>query len=154
MQKPSDDSPQLETKWLNSDDFEFLCFDLAREAMAFNEPIPDYATRDDALLQSALGCPLQMFDNQLLYPTLIEQGAILFYTLIKNHPFQNGNKRVGVMSLLAFLSLNKKWLSVDPVDLYEVACDVSSSDAKDRDQVIINVEELITKNIISLSNNK
>lgn len=42
MQKPSENSHQ--PKWINIEDFEFICFNLARELMSFDEPIPDYST--------------------------------------------------------------------------------------------------------------
>ena len=122
MPKHSENSQQPEIKWLNSEDFEYLCFDLARELLSFKEPIPDYSSRDHSLLESALGAPSQTFGQQLLYPTLEKQGSILFYLLIKNHPFQNGNKRIAVMGLLTFLALNNKWINIKPEELYKLAC--------------------------------
>jgi len=52
-------------------------------------------------------------DKKLLYHGLIGKAAILFYLLIKNHPFKNGNKRIAITTVLVFLSINKKWLKVD-----------------------------------------
>lgn len=149
MPKPSEDSPQPEIKWLSPEDFEFLCFDLTREMMEFNEPIPDYETRDDFLLQSALASPRHTFDNELLYPTLIEQAAILFYSVIKNHPFKNGNKRIGVMALLVFLSINQKWLSLHPIVLYKVATEVSESITAQKDETLKKLEGILKNNLIS-----
>lgn len=104
MRKPSGDLPlRKNTVWLTIDDFEFICFDFTREYLTFDEPIPDYSTKDSALLESALGSPRQTFGGKLLYPTLLKQASILFYSLIKNHPFKNGNKRIAVISLLVFL---------------------------------------------------
>jgi death-on-curing protein len=48
-----------------------------------------------------------------LYPTLVATAAILFYLMIKNHPFQNGNKRIAITTLLTFLYNNNKWLRAD-----------------------------------------
>ncbi|MDO8570672.1 MAG: type II toxin-antitoxin system death-on-curing family toxin [Candidatus Daviesbacteria bacterium] len=129
--------------WLEPKDFEFLCFDLAKKLMSSREPIPDYSTRDNSLLESSLGAPKQTFSNKLLYPTLEKQTSILFYSLIKNHPFRNGNKRIAVMAILAFLSLNGKWIDIAPIDLYKLACKVSESDSKDKDKIF----KLITKTI-------
>ncbi len=135
-------------KFLKIDDFEFLCFDLARELMSYKEPIPDYTEKDQGLLESALANPQQMFGGKLLYPSLTKQAAILFYSLIKNHPFQNGNKRIGVMGLLTHLGLNKKWVNIDPVDLYELACKVSESKSTDKDKVLFLIETEIESNLI------
>lgn len=148
MQKPLKDSPQHNSTWLDPEEFEYLCFDFTRELLSFNEPSPDYATRDDGLLQSALGSPQQTFDGKLLYPSLEEQAAILFYSLIKNHPFRNGNKRIGVMALLAFLSLNHKWLSVSPSSLYESAREVSLSLPSEKEEVLSKLKKYIADQLI------
>lgn len=147
MPKLSGGLPLPKIRWLEPQDFEFLCFDLAKELMTYQEPIPDYSTRDNSLLESALGAPKQTFDGDLLYPTLIAQATILFYSLIKNHPFRNGNKRVAVMALLVFLSLNRKWLSMKPLDLYQLAQTISKSDPKDRTKVVENIEKTIEESI-------
>lgn len=135
-------------KWLEPEDFKFLCFDLAKELMTYQEPIPDYSTRDNGLLESSLGAPKQTFGGKFLYSTFEKQAGILFYTLIKNHPFRNGNKRIAVMALLAFLSINGKWINIDPLSLYALACDVSESNPKDRDDILKTVEQQITVNLV------
>lgn len=143
MQKHSEDSQQPSSQFLKIADFEYLCFDFTREVLSYNEPIPDYSTRDNALLESSLGSPQQTFGGQLLYPTFEKQAAILFYSLIKNHPFKNGNKRIAVMSLLTFLALNNNWLSITPNDLYILACEVSESNTVERDEVLSMISEKI-----------
>lgn len=149
MLKHLNDLPTPESKWLTPEDFQFLCFDLARELMSYGEPIPDYSTRDNTLLESALGAPRQTYGGKLLYSILEKQAAILFYSLIKNHPFQNGNKRIAVMALLAFLSLNNKWVNIEPFDLYKLAVSVSESKPIDRDQVLKLIEDKITDNLVN-----
>ena len=51
--------------------------------------------RDEGLLDSAVNTPLQAFGGQELYPTILEKAARLGYGLIHNHPFVDGNKRIG-----------------------------------------------------------
>ncbi len=145
MKKPSKSSPPHESNWINIEDFEYICFNTARELMSFSEPIPDYTTRENSLLESALASPRQTFDEKLLYPTLEEQAAILFYSLIKNHPFINGNKRIAVMSLLIFLTLNKKWIKIEPLRLYELAKIVSESIPSKREEVLKGTIKIIKK---------
>lgn len=150
MQKLSNFSLTPESKWLTTEDFEQLCFNITRELMSYQEPIPDYTTRENSLLDSALSSPRQTFGNKLLYPTLPKQAAILFYSLIKNHPFKNGNKRIAVMALVVFLYLNNKWISVHPVELYQIACKVSNSSASAKSSQLITIEKFIEDSISEL----
>jgi len=57
-------------------------------------------------LESALAQPHMTFGGEDLYPTLIEKAAALSFSLIKNHPFVDGNKRIGHAALETFLLLN------------------------------------------------
>ena len=66
----------------------------------------DNGVRDYGLLDSALESVYQTFDGQELYPTKQEKGARLGYTLISNHAFVDGNKRIGMYVMLAFLQVN------------------------------------------------
>src|ERR1035437_8880282 len=154
MKKPSEDSlPSKETIWLSIDDFEFICFDFTRKYLTLNEPIPDYSTRENALLESALGSPKQSFNGKFLYPTLAKQASILFYSLIKNHPFKNGNKRIAIISLLVFLSLNNKWLSVQPYDLYKFAQEVAETESKGKDRILKLIEKTIENSLTQFPKN-
>ncbi len=147
MQKHFEDSPPVESIWLTIQDFEYLCFNLAIEQLTYNEPIPDYSTREQSLLESSLGSPRQTFGGKLLYPTLEKQASILFYSLIKNHPFENGNKRIAVMALLTFLSLNNKWLLIHPDDLYDIAIMVSKSQSEDKDKILAKLERILKEKV-------
>ena len=62
--------------------------------------------RDDGLLESAINAPFQTFDGKELYPSLLEKATRLGYGLIKNHPFVDGNKRIGTHAMLVFLAIN------------------------------------------------
>ena len=66
----------------------------------------DAGVRDFGLLDSALENIYQTFDGQELYPTKQEKGARLGYTLISNHAFVDGNKRIGMYDMLTFLEVN------------------------------------------------
>ena len=62
--------------------------------------------RDVRLLESAvLGC-YQSFNGADLYPTIVEKTARMAFTICKNHPFIDGNKRVAVTSMLVILRMN------------------------------------------------
>ena len=62
--------------------------------------------RDEALLDSALENAFAGFGGQEFYPTKEEKGARLGYTLISNHAFVDGNKRIGMYVMLTFLEVN------------------------------------------------
>ena len=62
--------------------------------------------REEALLDSALENAFAGFDGQEFYPTKEEKGARLGYTLISNHAFVDGNKRIGMYVMLTFLEVN------------------------------------------------
>ena len=62
--------------------------------------------RDEGLLDSALEGAFAGFGEKEFYPTKEEKGARLGYTLISNHAFVDGNKRIGVYVMLSFLEMN------------------------------------------------
>jgi death-on-curing protein len=72
--------------------------------------------RDLGLLESALGQPRQTFGGADLYPTLAAKATALGFSLIKNHPFVDGNKRVGHAALEGMLMLNGMELSTSVDD--------------------------------------
>ncbi|MCE5251856.1 Fic family protein [bacterium] len=71
---------------------EYLAFRLAKEHLSFDKPLPDFSTRYPNVLESCVLTPFQRFSGKALYPTLVSKAAILFYLMIKNHPFLNGNE--------------------------------------------------------------
>lgn len=62
--------------------------------------------RDEGLLQSAIAQPEATFGQDLLHPSLELQAAAYLFHIVKNHPFVDGNKRVGTACMLIFLEIN------------------------------------------------
>lgn len=62
--------------------------------------------RDLGLLESALAQPKASFGGEELHPTVIGKAAALGFSLVANHPFVDGNKRVGHAAMEVFLLLN------------------------------------------------
>jgi death-on-curing protein len=58
------------------------------------------------MLESSFAQPRMTFEGKDLYPNITDKAAILGYSLIKNHPFSDGNKRIGHASMEVFLLLN------------------------------------------------
>lgn len=128
---------------LSVKEIEYISFKLARELLSFNEPIPDFSTRFPNILESCLATPFQSFGNKSLYPTLIKKASMFFYLLIKNHPFQNGNKRIAMTSLLVFFYKNKKWLEADTQELYNFTMWVAQSPAILNDETVKAIEKFL-----------
>ncbi len=62
--------------------------------------------RDMGLLTSAIAMPAATFKGEFLHTDIFEMAAAYLFHLVKNHPFLDGNKRVGTVSALIFLDLN------------------------------------------------
>lgn len=92
-----------------------------------------HGLRDLGMLESALGQPKQTFGGQDLYPGLVEKATALGFSLIKNHPFVDGNKRVGHAALEAMLMLNGHQLDA-AVDDAETEILAVASGNRTRDQ--------------------
>lgn len=127
---------------------ELVAHALAQELMEYGEPIPPFETRYPDKLESCLSAPFQKFAGKSLYRGYISKGASLFYLIIKNHPFQNGNKRVAVMTLIYFLYKNDYWLDVDNDKLYEFANEVANSESSKYNKELVKIRRFIRNNVI------
>lgn len=82
--------------------------------------------RDEGLLNSAIEGIYQTFDGKELYPTKEEKGARLGYSLISNHSFLDGNKRIGMHVMLTFLEVNGIKLECADNDIVNAGLGVAS----------------------------
>ncbi|MBI5874207.1 MAG: type II toxin-antitoxin system death-on-curing family toxin [Candidatus Omnitrophica bacterium] len=129
---------------------EYIAFRLAREAMSFNEPIPGFSARFPQKLESCLAVPFQTFSGRSLYGTLLAKAGILFYLMIKDHPFQNGNKRIAMTTLLVLLHKNKKWLKADTKEFYNFTMWIASSPASLKAETVKAVEKFLSSHLSEL----
>lgn len=132
----------------------YIAFALAKDTLEWDEPIPPFESRFPNILESCAATPFQKFNKKSLYSGLIGKGAILFYLLIKNHPFQNGNKRIAVTTLLVFLYINSKWLKVDSKELYNFSVWIAQSPPKLKQEVIKAIEKFIKTYIVDVEPTK
>ena len=86
--------------------------------------------RDMGLLDSALESAYQTFDGKELYPTKQEKAARIGYSLISNHAFVDGNKRIGMYVLLTFLETNGIPINPTNEDVARVGLAVASGEMK------------------------
>ena len=77
-------------------------------------------------LESALAQPYMTFGGQDLYPTVWEKAAALAFSLIMNHPFLDGNKRIGHAAMETFLILNGYELSFPVEEQERIVLDVAA----------------------------
>jgi death on curing protein len=128
-------------------DIEHITFKTARETLTLNEPIPEFSTRRPHILESCIAAPFQTYGGKYLYPGFISRAAMLFYLMIKDHPFENGNKRVAMVTLFTFLHGHGKWLTVDGSELFDFTMWVAQSLPRYKEEVVRAIEKFIRAHI-------
>jgi len=83
--------------------------------------------RDLAMLESALARPFASFDGNDLYPDLFRKSAALLDSLVNNHPFMDGNKRVGIVAAAMFLRINGVKLKCTQTELVSMTMQVATN---------------------------
>jgi len=89
--------------------------------------------RDEPMLESALAAPFQSFEGKEFYPGITAKAARLCYELVMNHPFLDGNKRIGAHAMLVFLELNDVTLTYQDSELVELILGVASGKEDDKE---------------------
>lgn len=84
--------------------------------------------RDEGMLDSALNAPFQSFDGVDVYPSLQQKAARLCFGLVKNHPFVDGNKRIGAHAMLVFLALNGIELQYSQTELSNIILQLAAGE--------------------------
>ncbi len=144
-----------EVHYLDIELMEKMCHRLAVTIFnTKNDPISPFRKHTKELLDSALTLPKQSFSGKELYPTLIDKAAVLYYTLNKNHPFENGNKRIATTSLLVFLHINDAWLDAGKRELLKKTLWVANSAASEREKVLSELKNWIGEHVVTDSPDK
>ena len=89
--------------------------------------------RDEGMLDSALNAPFQTFGGEDVYPSLQQKAARLCFSLVKNHPFVDGNKRIGAHAMLVFLALNGIELQHTQSELSDVILQLAAGEIEATD---------------------
>ena len=89
--------------------------------------------REEGLLLSAIEAPYQTFFGEDLFPTTLEKAVRLGYGLVANHPFVDGNKRIGILVMLVFMQLNDINVELSDDDIVYIALKVASGEYKYED---------------------
>lgn len=94
-----------------------------------------HGLRDIGALESAVAQPRMTFDGEDLYPSLTEKAVALGFSLIKNHPFIDGNKRIGHLSMEMMLVLNGQEIDADVDESEKIILGVAAGET-DRAQLL------------------
>ena len=89
--------------------------------------------RDEGLLDSAIESAFATFDGVELYPSKEEKAAKLGFSLISNHAFVDGNKRIGVYVMLSFLELNGIHMDATDQDVIQLGLGVANGSMRQED---------------------
>ena len=85
-----------------------------------------HGVKDHGMLESALAQPAASFGGEFLHKDIIEMAGAYCFHLIENHPFNDGNKRVGIVATLIFLEMNDYEFDVSEEILEKFVLDVAS----------------------------
>jgi death-on-curing protein len=108
----------------------------------------EYEVRNSDKLDSSITQPFQQIGGEDLYPDLVSKGSALYYFCIKNHPFEDGNKRMGIFALLIYLAKNGYWLECSEDELFDITVYTAGSDIKDMESVVEKIEGFIEENLV------
>lgn len=140
----------MRTQHISIAEVEYITHRLAQVLLKWDESIPDFGSRVPHILESCLLTPFQTFGGRSLYSGTLDKAAILFYLLIKNHPFKNGNKRVAMVTLLYFLDQNKLWLKVDNQEFYNFAKWVAASNPRLKNATVMAIKDFLKQTVLNV----
>jgi len=95
-----------------------------------------FGVRDNRLLESALYSPFQTFGGKELYPTILDKVSRITFGIISNHPFIDGNKRIGILVMLTTLELNNIQLNCTDDELIHLGLKLASGEMSNEDLLL------------------
>lgn len=106
----------------------------------YDDSAPDFqylgGSQGRGLLESALFQPRQSFGGEYLYPSISDKAAALIWSVTKNHPFNDGNKRAALTMGFFFLAFNQRILLAGQSEAVELCLRIAASEPTiDRDYV-------------------
>lgn len=117
---------------------------LKSDLAARNEATALFGNEHEQGLQSILGNIEQTFGGEPLYKTVEERAAHLLYFIIKDHPFSDGNKRIGCLIFLLYLKLQNTAIKLNDNGLVALALLIAESDPKQKDLMVRLIVNLLT----------
>ncbi len=144
---------EREVRYLTGDDVRAIHQELVAEFAGDEDPISPPGVRDENLLESAVSRPSTSIGETRKYPSVEMAAAALLHSIIHNHAFHNGNKRTALVSMLAFLDLNRMLVTCDESELFKLVIRiaqhsivVASRDGRFSDREVLHIAKWIYKN--------
>ena len=134
-------------------DYEFIrgSINVLKEILIDKKEATDlFGSERDGSFQGILKTIYQTFDSKELYSSLDEKASHLLYFIIKDHPFSDGNKRIGSFVFIYFLRLNKIDIrsngekKINDNTLVALALLIAESDPKDKEMIVVLVTNLLS----------
>lgn len=125
----------LEPVFLERDDVEAMHYQLVETFGG------SHGTRDDGLLDSALEMPQAGFGGEYFHKTIFEMAAAYLYHIVKNHPFIDGNKRIGLACAHTFLQINGHILTAPGEKVYELVLQVAAGESITKQEIAAFLEQ-------------
>ncbi|MBI4280599.1 type II toxin-antitoxin system death-on-curing family toxin [Candidatus Uhrbacteria bacterium] len=139
----------MQFHYLDAVFMEKMCHRLAMAVFdTKNDPISPFQDHITSLLDSALNLPRATFGGKDLYPSIVEKATILYYSLNRNHPFRNGNKRISTVALLVFLYINGYWLDAGIQEMTDKALFVAKSEPRNREETLNSISVWIRDHLV------
>lgn len=135
------------SQFLTLEDVRDICYVYAKAHLTHDEPIPSFDTRYPEKLEAVLASSQTQIGGKFVHFSMSRQAAVLFYEMIKQHPFLNGNKRIACVALMVFLSLNSAWLKTSWRELYDIAVTVATSRSDNREGMLQLLTDFIQNNV-------
>lgn len=129
---------------LSYDSVTQLVSDMKKELAAKGQASDLFGRERDQSLEAILGNVEQTFGGQHVYQTIEERAANLLYLVIKNHPFVDGNKRLGSLIFLMYIRLHRLNVDINQNGLVALALLVAGSDPSQKDLMIRLIVNLLT----------
>lgn len=106
-----------------------------------------YGIRDEGLLDSALEMPRSGFGDEYFHKTIFDKASAYLFHLVKNHPFIDGNKRIGFGCMDTFLLVNGYRLKEEnEKEIYNFVLEIASGNSLTKEQI----SEFLEKNSIKI----
>lgn len=136
--------------YLDKKDIKIIHSNLRKKSLDEEEPIPPLNNSNIRSLDHIINVPKVAFFGKELYPSIEEKASILFYVIIKNHFFTNGNKRMSIYCLMAFLRKNGKDLKVSQDNLSDKAIEIAKAESSNFNDIKVDIKNWIEINIVDL----
>ncbi|MFN8578272.1 MAG: type II toxin-antitoxin system death-on-curing family toxin [Candidatus Sericytochromatia bacterium] len=107
-----------------------------------------YGIRDEGLLDSALEMPRAGFGDEYFHKTIFDKASAYLFHLVKNHPFIDGNKRIGFACMDTFLRINGYKLDKNnKKEIYSFVLEIASGNSLTKEQI----SDFLEKNSIKIN---